>query len=155
MARPIPSAPIPPPGICLLTSKLWQMSHGGASLRVQMLHGGASEWVQMASWWKNKTIIAHKLTYFYSNSSNHFLTAKIATFSRTVHVLLLVIPRSVAHVRVEPYATLKVWKTEFSLTMPHPRADLLWQMPHRGEGEVKKCQRGGGGGWIRFEFIEP
>ena len=44
-----------------------------------------------------------------------------------------------AHVGVEPYATFKVRKTELSSPMPHPRADLLWQMPHRGEGEVIKC----------------
>ena len=52
-----------------------------------------------------------------------------------------------AHVGVEPYATFKVQKTELLLTMPHPRVDLVWQMPHRGEGEVKKCPtnaRGGG-----------
>ena len=35
--------------------------------------------------------------------------------------------------------TFKVQKTELFFTMSHPRADLLWQMPHHGEGEVKKC----------------
>ena len=39
MARSIPRAIIPPPpGIGLLSSKLWQMPHGGASLSVQMPH---------------------------------------------------------------------------------------------------------------------
>ena len=119
MARAIPTAPILPPPpkhssvICPLISKLWQMSRGGASLRVQ-IHGGASERVQMTNLWNKKTIIAHKLMYFYRicNSSNRFLTAKTATFSRTVHVLLFVISRSdlgtivqiFGHVGVEPYA---------------------------------------------------
>ena len=44
-----------------------------------------------------------------------------------------------AHVGVEPYATFKVRKTELFLTMPHSRADLFWQMPHRGKAEVKTC----------------
>ena len=101
-------------GIRLLNSKLWQIPHGGASLRVQMPHGGASERVQMANLWNKKTIIAYKLMYFYRTcSSNRFLTAKTATFSRTVHVLLFVISRSqvetivqiFAHVGVEPHAT--------------------------------------------------
>ena len=98
------------------------MPHGGASLRVQMSHVGASERVQMTSLWNKKTIIAHKFMYFYRicYSSNHFLTAKTATFSRTVHVLLSVISRLqvetivqiFAHVGMEPYATFKVRKTE-------------------------------------------
>ena len=45
--------PSPPPGnfwgICLLISKCWEMPHGGGSLGVQISHGGASERVQMAN----------------------------------------------------------------------------------------------------------
>ena len=98
--------------------------------------------------------------YFYRicKSSNRFLTAKNATFSRTVHVFLSVISRSqvetivqiFAHVGVEPYATFKVRKTELFLTMPHPRTDLLWQMPHRRKEEVEKYlanARGDGRAW--------
>ena len=87
--------------------------------------------------------------YFYRicNRSNCFLTAETANFSRTVHILLYVISSSqvetivqiFVHVEVELYATLKVRKTELFLTMLHPRADPLWEMPHRWEGEVKKC----------------
>ena len=56
--------------------------------------------------------------YFYRicNGSNRFLTAKTATFSCTVHVLLFVISylqvetivQIFAHVGVESYATFKV-----------------------------------------------
>ena len=81
------------------------------------------------------------------NSSNHFLTAKTATFLRTVQVLPFAISRSQVetiaqifeHVGVELQATVNVRKTELFLTMHHPRADLPWQMLQRGEGEVKKC----------------
>ena len=97
MARPIPRASIPSSGnlsgIFLLISKWWQlMPHGGACLHVQIPHGGASERVQMTNLWNKKTIIAHKLMYFYRicNSSNRFLTAKTAPFSRTVHVLSVI-----------------------------------------------------------------
>ena len=88
------------------------MPHGWAILCVQMPYGEASE-----------------LMYFYRicNSSNHFLTAKTATFSHTGHVLLFIISclqvetivQIFAHVGVEPYATFKVWKTKLFLTMPH------------------------------------
>ena len=106
-----------------------------------MPHGGASERVQMTNLWNKKTIIPHKLTYF--------LTAKTAPFSRPVHVLLFVIPRSqvetIVHIfaraGVEPYATFKISNTYLLLTMPHPRAHLIWQMLHRAEGEVKKCPK--------------
>ena len=143
--------------IYLLISKLWpmphsgaslrvQMPHGGASLRVQMPHGGASERLKMTNLQNKKTIFAYKLIYFYRicTSSNHSLTAKTATFSHTMHIVLSVISRSqvetilkiFAHVGVEPFATFKVSKTELFLTMPHPKADLLWRMSHCGKGEV-------------------
>ena len=83
-------------GICCLISKLWQMPHSGASLCVQMPHGGLLKECKMTNLWNKKTIIAHKLMYFYRNcnSSNCFLTTKTATFSSTLHVLLSVISRS-------------------------------------------------------------
>ena len=66
--------------------------------------------------------------YFYRicYSSNRFLTAKTAPFSRTVHVFLSIISRSqvetvvqiFAHVEVERCATIKVGKTELFSTMP-------------------------------------
>ena len=63
-----------------------------------------------------------------------------------MHILLFVISclkmatvvQIFAHVGVEPYDTFKFGKTELFLTMSHPWADLLWQMPHPGEGKVKK-----------------
>ena len=96
--------------------------YGEASLCIQMPHGGASESVHMTNLWNKKTIITHKLIFFYRicNSLNLFLTAKTATFSRicTLHVLLFVNPASQvetivqifgnARVGVEPYATFKV-----------------------------------------------
>ena len=57
-----------------------------------------------------------------------------------------------ARVALEPYAIFKVRKTELFLTMPHTLAYLLWQMPHRVEGEVKQFPTnalGGGGGHRR------
>ena len=47
---------------------------------------------------------------------------------------------------------LKSERPRFFLTMPYPGDNLLWQMPHRGEGEVKKCPtnaegRGDGHNW--------
>ena len=67
--------------------------------------------------------------YRICNSSCHFLTAKPATLSCTMHILLSVLSCSqvettvqiFAHVGVEPYATFKVWKTKLFLTMPTPR----------------------------------
>ena len=47
--------------------------------------------------------------------------------------------------------SFKIEKIKLSLTMPHPRADLLPQMPHPGEDKVVKCltnTRGGGGGGL-------
>ena len=57
---------------------------------------------------------------------SNLLTAKTITFSGTIYVLFSVISRSqvetivqiLAHVRVEPYATSKVRRTELFLTMP-------------------------------------
>ena len=78
--------------------------------------------------------------YFYnSNSSNRFLTAKTATSSRTVHVLLFVIPCSqveatvqiFAHVGVEPNAILLKSETEFFFdNAPH------WAARGKGGGGV-------------------
>ena len=51
-----------------------------------------------------------------------------------------------AHVGVELYATFKVRKTELFFAIPHPRADILWQMPQRGEREVTKCPTNASGG---------
>ena len=105
----INSKPSYPPssalGSCLLISKLWQMSYGGANLRVQMLRGGASERVQMTNLWNKKAIIAHKYMYFYTTckSSDRFLTAKTATLSRIVYVLLSVISRSQVETIVHIY----------------------------------------------------
>ena len=45
--------------------------------------------------------------------------------------------------------SFKIEKIKLPLTMPHPLADLLPQMPHPGEDKVVKCptnSRGGGGG---------
>ena len=45
--------------------------------------------------------------------------------------------------------SFKIEKVELLLTMPHPRADLLWQIPHPGVDKAVKCPtnaRGGGGG---------
>ena len=86
-----------------------------------MLHGGASGKVQMTDLWNKKTIIAHKLTYFYRICNSSF--AKTVTFSCTLHVLLFAISLSqveknlqiFAHVGVEPYATFNVRKTFFFL----------------------------------------
>ena len=46
-----------------------------------------------------------------------------------------------AHVGVELYVTVKVQKTKLFLTMPQPRADLLWE--RRSEKMPDKCP----GGW--------
>ena len=33
--------------------------------------------------------------------------------------------------------------------MPHPRAEVLWQIPHRQDQQEDKCAGGGGGhAWI-------
>ena len=72
-----------------------------------------------------------------------------------MQVLSFVIPRSqleaivqiFEHVGVEPHVTFKVRKAELFLTMPHPRADLLWQMPHLGKGEVKNARGKDGRPW--------
>ena len=139
MARSVPRPPIPPlpPPNIWRTFVLWQMPHGGTSLRVQMPHGGDSEGMQVTNLWNKKTIIPHKLIYFYRICNSRSLTAKTGTFSRIMHVRLSVISRSkvetivqiCAHVGVEPYATFKV------------RADLLWQRPHRGEEEVRNSRQ--------------
>ena len=46
--------------------------------------------------------------------------------------------------------SFKIEKVKFPLTMPHPWADPLQQIPHPGEDKVAKCpsnaQGGGGGG---------
>ena len=98
-----------------------------------------------------------------------FLTAKLQLFHVSCTFFFL---SSLVHnwrqlcqyftrVGVEPHVTFKVRKAESFLIMPLPRADLLWKMPHRGEGEVKKMPnkcpgRGGGGGsWARLELFEP
>ena len=146
------ACPSPPPrhlsDICLLILKIVANGPSGANLRIQMSHGRASERVQMTNLWNKKKIIAHKLMHFYRicNSSNPFLTAKTATFSYTMHILLFVISHiptwkqlcKYLHVGVEPYATFKGQKTKLFWTMHHPWADLLWQMLHREEGEMKK-----------------
>ena len=52
-------------------------------------------------------------------------------------------------------SAFKIEKIKLPLTMPHPQADLLPQMPHPGEDKVVKCPTnapgGGGGGCVRFE----
>ena len=160
MARLIPRTPIPLPraffGYLSFDFKIVAnaaMPHGGASLRVQMRHGGASERVQMTNLRNKEAIIAsaHKYMYIFlnivsvisCNSSNCILTAKPATISRTVHVLLSVISRSqvetivqiFAHVRMELYANFKVRKTELFLTMSHPWADPIGKCPTVGKGK--------------------
>ena len=87
--------------------------------------------------------------YTICNSSNRFLTATTTTFSRTLHVFLCLISRLqvetivqiFAYVAVEPYATFKVRKDRVVFDNAHSRTDLLWQLPHRWEGEVKKCPK--------------
>ena len=114
------------------------MSHGEARLRVQMPHGGASERVQMTKLWNKKTIIAHKIMYFYRicNSTNRFLRAKTATFSRTVQVKYL-------HMLEWNYMLLLKSYIPSCFCNAQP-PDLFWQMPHRGEGESKKMSGGMG-----------
>ena len=121
-----------------------------------MPHGGASERVQMTNPQNKKTIIAHKEMYFHRicNSSDCFSTAKTATLSRTVHVLLSVISSSQvktivqisAHVGVEPFATFKVWRAELFLTMAYPgptfRKAPPWgrrsvEVPNKYRGDVR------------------
>ena len=55
------------------------------------------------------------------------------------------------------WTSVKIEKIKLSLTMPHPRADLLPQMPHPGED--KGCKNalqmpGGGGGVMRAVGID-
>ena len=42
--------------------------------------------------------------------------------------------------------SFKIEKIKLPLTMPHPGADLLPQMPHPGEAKVVKCPTNAGGG---------
>ena len=139
MFRSIPSALIPPgnlSGICLLISKLWQMPHGWASLRVQMAHGGASERVQMTNLWNKKTIIPHKLTYF--------LTAKTAPFLRTMLVFLFVIPRS-HWKQLCKYLHLLEWIHK--LLLKFARLSCFWQCPTPGLTFFGKCPTEGKEKW--------
>ena len=39
--------------------------------------------------------------------------------------------------------------------MPHPRADLLPQMPHPGEDKVVKCPTNARGTHAQLELTEP
>ena len=126
------------------------MPHGWASLSVKMPRGWASEKGandQPVEQENNNRSQINVFFYRICYSSNIFLTAKNATFSRTVHVLLSVISRSQVETisGVKPYATFKGRRTELFLTMPHPRADLLGKC-RRGEGEVKKCPTNAWGG---------
>ena len=41
----------------------------------------------------------------------------------------------------EACTCFKIEKIKLPLTMPHPRADLLWQMPHPGEDKVVQCRQ--------------
>ena len=50
----------------------------------------------------------------------------------------------------EACTSFKIEKIKLPLTMPHPRADLLSQMPHPGEDKVVKCPKNAWGdacGW--------
>ena len=38
--------------------------------------------------------------------------------------------------------------------MPHPRAEVLWQIPHRQDRQEDKCAGGGGGG-SRLDLTKP
>ena len=49
----------------------------------------------------------------------------------------------------------KVGKTELFLTMPIPRAEFLWQMPHRGEGQVTNAQGEGDGRTLTLPLPFP
>ena len=42
-------------------------------------------------------------------------------------------------IRNEAFTSFKIEKIKLPLTMRHPRADLLPQMPHPGEDKVVKC----------------
>ena len=87
--------------------------------------------------------------YWKSATSNSFWTAKTATLPRTVHVrysfcnLSFASGNNCANICTfwsgAKSHMLVFERPSCFFTMPHPRADLLWQMPHRGEGGVKKC----------------
>ena len=119
------------------------MPHGGASLHVQMPHGGASAKVQITNLRNRKAIIAHKLMYFYRicNSSNPYLTAKTATLSYTVHILLSVSLVS-HHLSLFKYLHVLEWNHmllfKSKRRTPDPRADLR-QIPDCGEEEGENC----------------
>ena len=150
MARSIPSGPIPtppPPPLALpaafvLIWKLCQMPHGGASLRAQMSHVGASERVQMASLWNKKTIIAHEFKYFYRIccSSNHFFTAKTATFSRTVNAFFF-LSSLVCNLK-QLCKSLHMLEWNHLLHLKSERAELFWQCPTPGLTFIDKCHHG-------------
>ena len=59
----------------------------------------------------------------------------------------------------EACTSFKIEKIKLRLTIPHPRADLLPQMPHPEEDKVVKCPRntggGGGGSCAQLELTEP
>ena len=64
------------------------------------------------------------------------------------------------HVGLGACTSFKIKKIKLPLTMPLPRADLLLQMPHPGEGKVVKCPtnaRGVGGGRVsaHLELTQP
>ena len=51
--------------------------------------------------------------------------------------------------------SFKIENIKLPLTIPHPRADLLPQMPHPGEDKVVKCPTNTRGGCTRLELTEP
>ena len=61
----------------------------------------------------------------------------------------------------EACTSFKIENIKLHLTMPHPRADLLRQMPHPGEDKAVKCPTNAQGAGVgvgecaRLEFTEP
>ena len=154
MARSISRLPPPPPGICLLILKFWQITPRWGFWK------SAND--QSAEQENNRPQI--NIFYRNCNSSNRFLTAKTATFSRTVNVLLSVISRSqvetivqiFAHVGVEPYASFEARKDRVVFdNAPPPDWPYMANTPPWGRRNKKlanKCPRGR---WAALDLLEP
>ena len=157
MARSIQSVPIPLGylfGICLLRFQ----NCGDCPRWGQLKRTNAPRW----DFWEsandqpvkqeNNKHSRTNVFYRICNSSNRFLAANTGTFSCTVYALLVIscLQNNICTSWSGTKCYFKVRKTKLFLTMPHPPADLLWQMPHHEEGE-DKCWGGDG----RLELIKP
>ena len=93
-----------------------------------------------------------------TNNNYHVGMGVGIQFSNVVYQLLSGALRKFK-INNEACTSFKIEKMKLPLTMPHPRADLLPQMPYPGEDKDVKCPinaRGGGGGaCAQLESTEP